>query len=272
MRLATDSVDAVVLAGGINRIRLYEGYTPSYKALLSFHGKPAIQYTLDALHDVPQIGRVCIVGSKADLREAVEGSVRGDQVYEFVPGGETMMGSIFNGLRHFASSPMVLVATADLPLLTPQAITDFLVACSQIETTHPENYFMSVVPQRCYTGDYERFTKDFNRFKDIAVCHGNLSLADPRLLDNTDAVACVNQLYNARKNPVTAAMAIGWRVGLSYVLGVHLLHRLTLDQMARIASRRFGIGLIPVILEHPEVTIDVDEPADYAFVKEQLDR
>jgi hypothetical protein len=32
------------------------------------------------------------------------------------------------------------------------------------------------------------------------------------------------------------------------------------------------VGGVPVILEHPEISIDVDEPADYRFVVEQLGR
>ncbi len=28
----------------------------------------------------------------------------------------------------------------------------------------------------------------------------------------------------------------------------------------------YGVGIIPVIVEHPEITIDVDEAADYEFV------
>jgi molybdopterin-guanine dinucleotide biosynthesis protein A len=258
-------MDAVVLAGGINRIQLFEGYTPGYKALLPFGGKPAIQYTLDALRAVPQVERVCIVGPEMELHHAIASNH-----YDFVPSGETLMGSIFNGLGHFPDAPVVLVATADLPLVSPQAVTDFLSACERIETAYAENVFISVVPQRCYTGAYEKFTKGFNRFKDIAVCHGNLMLADPRLLDNEEATSRMNNLYNARKNPLKAALAIGWRVGLSYVIGVELLHALTMEQMSRIASRRFGVGIIPVIVEHPEVTIDVDEAADYAFVKHQL--
>jgi len=44
-----------------------------------------------------------------------------------------------------------------------------------------------------------------------------------------------------------------------------------MSQMSRIASQAFGIGLIPVILEHPEVAVDVDEVADYRFVKALLE-
>jgi len=44
---AVKHLDVVILAGGINRIPLYPGAKPGYKALLPFAGKPAIQYTLE---------------------------------------------------------------------------------------------------------------------------------------------------------------------------------------------------------------------------------
>jgi molybdopterin-guanine dinucleotide biosynthesis protein A len=270
--MEADRVNAVVLAGGINRIPLFEGYTPGYKALVPFHGRRSILYTLDALKAVPQVARVCIAGPEAELRPALEGTVHGGDAYDFAAGGETLRESIFSGLQHFAGATRVLVLTADLPLVTPQAITEFLAACLPIKTPDVATLFLSVVPRRCFTGPYERFTKPFNRFRDIEVCHGNLWLADVRLLQNSRATRRIDRIYRARKNPVATALAVGLQVGLAYVLGVHLLHVLTLEQMTRIAAQAFGVGGVPVILEHPEISIDVDEPADYRFVVEQLGR
>ncbi|MHB9132577.1 MAG: NTP transferase domain-containing protein [Armatimonadota bacterium] len=263
MGIEVTAHNTVVLAGGINRVELFEGYTPGYKALLPIGGQSSIQYTLDALRAIPRVAQICVVGPE-DLRHAVGADAA------IVPAGETLMESIFNGLRHFADSPPVLIATADMPLITPAAITDFLDACAQQETTYAENLYLSVVPKRCYTGAYAQFTKGFNRFRDVAICHGNLMLADPRILQNTAVTRRVNALYSARKDPVQSALAIGLRVGLSYVLGVHLWHLLTLQQMANIASHRFHFGLLPVLTDHPEITIDVDEATDYAFVVQQL--
>jgi molybdopterin-guanine dinucleotide biosynthesis protein A len=262
-------LNAVVLAGGINRIPLFEGYRPGYKALVPYHGRPSILYVLDALKAVPQVGRVCIAGPEAELRPALEGTVHGGDACAFVAGGETLKESIFSGLRHFAGSPRVLVLTADLPLITPQAIAEFLTACARIETT--ENaLFLSMAPRSCFTGPYERCDKTFNRFRDVEICHGNLWLADPRIIENRRTARCINTVYSARKSPVASALAVGLRVGLAFVLGVHLLHALTLEQMTRIASRRFGVEGVPVIVEHPGIAIDVDEPADYQLVLEQL--
>jgi molybdopterin-guanine dinucleotide biosynthesis protein A len=268
MQVATEAIDAVILAGGVNTISLYEGYVPGYKALLPLGDKLAIQYTLDAIHAVPAVRRIAIVGPVDELRHAL--AERHLDHCDLIEGGETIMDSIYQGLRHFADSPMVLTTTADLPLITPQVITDFLVACGAVELTYAENMFLSVVPERCFTGAYADYPKGFNRFRDIAISHGNLFLVDPRLMQNTPATRRMNALYNARKSAVSSAMAIGLHIGLSYVLGVHMWHLLTLQHMANMASRRFGFGLIPVVVEHPEVTVDVDEPEDYTFVMREL--
>lgn len=58
-------VDALVLAGGINRIQFYQGYRPGYKALLPFGCKPSLRYVLDALEGVPQLGRRVVVGRRS---------------------------------------------------------------------------------------------------------------------------------------------------------------------------------------------------------------
>jgi CTP:molybdopterin cytidylyltransferase MocA len=268
MRVATEAVDAVILAGGMNDIQLYDGYVPGYKALLPLGDRPAIGYTLDALRAAPAVRRIAVVGPANDLRHALATLDSGE--LELVAGGETIMESIFNGLKHFAASPMVMIVTADLPLLTTEAIADFLAGCAAVELNYAENMFLAVVPERCFTGPYAAVPKAFNHFKDISICHGNLFLADPRLLGNTHATRRMNALYHARKNPISSALAVGLHVGLSYVLGVHMWHLLTLEHMAQIASRRFELGLIPVILQHPEVAVDVDEPADYDFVAGQL--
>lgn len=267
MPYALQQVPAVVLAGGVNDIPLFEGYTPGYKALLPLGGRPSVSYTLDALQASPHVGRICLVGAEAPLREAL-GSQAAE--YDFAASGNHLLESIYSGLQHFPDAPLVLMVTADVPLITPAAVEDFLAACARAETTYPENFYLSVVPERCYTGDYAPSTKPFNHFRDISICHGSLMLIDPRLLQNTGATRRIDALYNARKNPVDAAMAVGMRVGLSFVLGVHLWHLLTIQQMAAIASRRFGVGLVPIPLDHPEITIDIDEPADYTFVVEHL--
>jgi len=269
MMLTSQSLDAVVMASGINHIPLYADYQPGYKALLDFCGEPAIQYTLQALNGLPQIARIHIVGEEAALRETVARSPAHPRC-RFVPGGATLMESLMQGLQSCQEAEQALLVTADLPLLTSGMVEEFLAGCAQARSAYRENFHVAVVPKRCFTGDHARIAKSFSRFRDVTVCPGNLALANPAILRNEAAMERINAVYAARKSIIGSALAFGMRVGLSYVVGVHLFPLLTLPQMAQVASRRFHFGVVPVEVEHPEVVIDVDEPEDYRFVQNLL--
>ena len=50
-------------------------------------------------------------------------------------------------------------------------------------------------------------------------------------------------------------------------LTLSALGLLTLDQAMRMASRRLGAGVAPVLMPQAEAAIDVDKPADLALVR-----
>lgn len=58
--------------------------------------------------------------------------------------------------------------------------------------------------------------------------------------------------------------------GAVYAVGVHFLRAMTLKQTARILSRCLAVEITPVILEHPEVAVDIDTPDDYVSVQEHF--
>lgn len=265
-----DPIDVVVLASGVNKIPLYEGYIPGYKALIPYRERASIQYVLDAVSAVKSVRQICVEGPR-DLLEKELANRLPDSRITFVEGGTTFVESLVIGLQHFRSSPSVLFVTADLPLITPESLTAFLSGCADAPSQYEQNLYVSAVPRTSYVGPFTKFTKPFNRFKDVSICHGNLFLADPKLLDTPEIRERIHLLYSKRKT-IQTAFAFGWQVALTYIFGVELLHILTLRQMADIASRHLGFGVVPVLVPHPEIAIDVDEPDDYQFVRERIDQ
>jgi len=259
------SMDAIVLAGGINRIALYEGYEPGYKALLPYAGTPSIRFTLEALRGSQYVRDVCVVGSQETLAEAI-----GDSTITFAPEGEGLLGSVVSGLEFFRDRQAVLVATADLPLVTAAIIDEFVEHSAAAPTEFGANAYLAAIPKEAFTGAFASVRKDMSPFRGGTLCHGNLAVVEPRLLANAAATERLNTMYAARKNALKSALALGVGVGLAYVVGVHFLHLLTARQMAHIASRRFQFGIVPVVVSRPELALDVDEPEDYRLVSELL--
>lgn len=266
MRYDTNNINVVVLAGGINRIKLYAGYQPGYKALLPVDGKPLLRYTLDALNGCPETARICIVGPEQEIRAAAEGT----GTYEFENCENSLVANVRRGLLHFRESDVVLVISADIPLVTSTAISFFLAACASLKSVHDDSIFWSMVPEDMFCGDYKKVRKGFNRFRDISVCHGNLFLITPSLAENVRFFSRLEYIYQGRKSTIRAALAVGARTGIGYVLGVHLFKLLSLSRFAALASSGFGVDLIPVIMSEPAIAVDIDEERDYLFILEKL--
>jgi GTP:adenosylcobinamide-phosphate guanylyltransferase len=259
-------LDAVVLAGGINTRELYPGYKPGYKALVEIAGRPLISYVLDALNGSPSIGRIGIVGSEGHLRPTVGSE------YAITPSGDSLMGSILAALSVFPDSPMIALVTGDLPMLRSDMIDQFVELCSRLHGDYSDNLFLSVVSEEHFTGAFAACAKNLNKFRDTAICHGNLILISPSIARNEKAMSRINGLYAERKNPISSALAVGLGMGLAYVFGVHIFHALSLRRMAAIASNNFSMGFVPVPFPYPEVAVDVDEPSDYQIAQSVLSR
>ncbi len=267
MHIEPKGVSAIILAGGVNRIPLYEGYQPGYKALLNINGTPSIRYPLNALRRSRYVRDVCVVGARGDLVDAVN-----DPLVAFTPSGDSLLDSIVAGLSFYRDREFILATTADLALLSSTIVDTFIDACAATPTVFGVNLFLSVVRKEDFTGPFGRVDKIMARFRDGTFCHGNMAMVQPTLLDDAVAMERINAVYAGRKGALSSALAFGARVGLAFVIGVSLLHVLTLRQMAAIASRRFHMGIVPVPVPYPEVALDVDEPADYRLVNEILSR
>lgn len=255
----------VVLAGGVNRRPLYEGYVPDYKAVLELEGRPLIDYVLEALKGADGVGEIGVVGDPERLAHLVGGLT-------VKTGGDTLLESIKAALGFFPEDDRVLICTADLPMLRHEMVESFLDRCLGVETEYAEELLLAVVPRDHFVGAFGACAKNFNTFRDLALCHGNLALASPSILANATAMARVDELYASRTSPVRNALALGLDVGLAYLAGVHLFPLLDLATFCRLLSRRFGIGMVAVRSPFPEVAIDVDEPADLAIARGWLAR
>ncbi|MFO7964267.1 MAG: nucleotidyltransferase family protein [Desulfobacterales bacterium] len=261
-----EEIPCLVLAGDRNAVPLYAGHKPGPKALIRYGQKTSLEYVLDVLKKVRIIRETLIIGSTDELADELPDS----SAYRFLPGDHTMAGSLLKGLEYFSQSPVILALTADLPLITQEAVNDFLAKTYSNAAEKKAFIFLSIVPDSAFVGPYAHAPKKFVTFRDVSVCHGNLALLSPAIRNNTTFAGALSRAYKNRKNAAKALLAAGPIMGLAFIFGIHLFSGLTLQQTARMISWRLGVDLVPVVTAYPEISLDVDEPEDHTFVKRLL--
>ncbi len=244
-QVATDSIDAILPAGGRIEGELARESATDIKALLMLDGATLLERAITALRGSPRINRIVVIGpphmsTHAAARDADIVLSEGDSGPE----------NIFRGLNWLqenqsnpnqASSPQaasshnnseeiesrdekiaqsnrdesrdgietsvasgkrVLIATTDLPFLTPQAINDFLDKCS------PQARICVPI----YTKDeFEaRFPNEGGEY--IRLSDGEWTAGCVYLLDGEALLrnrAHIEDIFNARKSQIAMARLLG---------------------------------------------------------------
>jgi CTP:molybdopterin cytidylyltransferase MocA len=249
-------VDAVVLAGSINRIPLYPGNTPGRKALVELGGRPLIAYVLDALHESKSIDHIVVIGA----REVRQYACQWPRVIGFQE-GHALVRNVYRGIIA-ARTDRILYCNPDQPLLRAEMIDDFVERALPIDADLVTSWVNHDHVGR-YAGDDHKFAE----FGDGRFAHGNLFLLRRDISNLQEVRRRLDRLYQARKNTVRFAWELGPALFLKFI-GAMALHQLpTLCETLDIAGKHFGVKLAALTSEYPEIVFDIDEPEDYAFAE-----
>ncbi|MGH2625130.1 MAG: nucleotidyltransferase family protein [Anaerolineales bacterium] len=249
--------DAIMLAGG------GDASAPN-KAFLDGAGRPMVWYVAGALAKAESVGRVVAVGPSDQLQAACGGLV--DRI---VPdGGGTILDNVLSGLGALASgsgrtvpeSP-VLVAASDIPLLTSQAVEDFLAACSK----EAADLHYPIVPQSVLEDRYPGASKTFIRVVDGSFTGGSVFRFDPRVAEKVRDFA--EKVLRARKKPWLMAQLFGWSTVMRFSSG-----RLSIKDVETRAREITGLDAKAVIIRRPELALDADEehPENLEIIRRAL--
>ena len=106
-------IDVLVMAGGRGERLKMLGEKP----LLKLHGKPMIQYVIEALMKTRNIGRIIVVTSRYTRKTA--DVVKHFQVEVFEAPGCGYVADVQYTVRRLGLKGPIMVVSADLPLLSP---------------------------------------------------------------------------------------------------------------------------------------------------------
>lgn len=245
------ALDAVVLGGGKPGDPLAVAGGAPVKALIELGGRSMAERVLEALRASGRVGRVAYVGPTTPAVEAL--------VDALVPDAGGLVENAYAGLAALPGARRALVATADLPLLTPEAVRDLV----------DRDPGAAVVYPIVRDADAERLVpggrRTYARVLEGRFTGGNLFLVDPAALER--ARPRVREVLVKRKNVLALAGIIGVGTVLKLIAG-----RLRIEEVEASASRILGAPARTLVTGFAEVGIDVDRPADLAWARRALER
>ncbi len=254
-----EPIDVIVTAGySEGKPDLLAEYTGSpRKALAPLAGKPMVWHVVHALRASPSVRDIIVVGIAPE-----EGVDLGAPV-TFVRNQPGLLDNVYAGfdtvLRQRPTAALALVASGDIPLLTPDIVEWFVASCQQSE----HDIYYSVVPKTIMESAFPTSKRSYIRFREGPHCGGDLFMV--RLAAAHRSESLVRAALDRRKSAWRQALLMG--VGTLFKL---LIGRLTLPDAERVASRIFQIRGRAVVAPYAAIGMDVDKPFQYDLVREKM--
>lgn len=245
-------VDVIILAGAPNNGSLAEASEASWEALVSIGGRPMVEYVIETMLKTENLGQLVIVGPKE-----IKSLVPANSI--FVPCKDSMVANLRVGIEALgeAKAPFLLVATSDIPLLTTEAVNDFITQCYRYEA----KVYYPLVSREANQAKYPEVERTYFTLQEGTFTGGNLMLLDPGILEQKYEL--VDQLVLLRKKPAKIIKMLGVKFIYKYVR-----KKLSLEEIEKRAEVIIGAKGKAIISHYPEIGIDVDKPSDLKLMEE----
>ncbi len=247
------AIDAIILAGASNHGALRAVTDTPYEALIDIEGRAMLDYVVDAVVGSRDIERVVVVGPEKALA-----SLAG-RVYRVAQCGDSMVENILIGLEVLHSTGKVLLVTSDIPLLTTDAIGDFLRRCAEKEA----DIHYPVVAKQTNEASYPGVKRTYVHLVEGTFTGGNLALLDPEVVRQCHVM--IEKAVQMRKKPWQLSRLLGFRFIVKF-----LLSRLSVAEIEERVRLMLGFRGVAIVSPYPEIGIDVDKPSDLELARNVL--
>lgn len=300
-----EPIDAIVLAGtDANPRRMIEGQN---KAFLEVGGDVLVRRVVDALIRAKSIGNVFVVGPGDRLREALAGMPAQVRIVEqsggLLANAWAAIGASEKHYRevHDADDPArpLLFISSDLPLISREAVDDFVERCAFEDSRVEAGYSMlsgvaeeASLKQFYGAGDLEGIHRPYVNFSDCRLRLANIYVGRPRTLSNQDFLETgfAHRKAEKLKNVIGLVWKFlgqhgGWRAAwLTCRLQLTLIASRKQGRMYRwLRSKNrsedaerscgdiLGGTVKMVITPYGGLSLDVDNEEDYRILNQRFD-
>ncbi|HZK40728.1 MAG TPA: NTP transferase domain-containing protein [Atribacterota bacterium] len=248
--------NALILAGTKEKGPLEIAEDVDNKALIMIDDKPMITYIVDALNNSENIAKIIVVGPKNELHPYI-----GKKVKEILNPGNSILENMERGLNFFNSDDSLLILTSDIPLITPEAIDEFLNICTKRKLCigYP------IITKENIIKKYPETERTYVKMKEGILCGGNIVFFKPEVFFQNKEL--IQGLFNNRKNNLKNAKILGLKFILKF-----LFKTLTMGEIEKRVTDIIGYNSGAVMVSYPEIMIDLDKPSDLKLIRKCLEK
>ena len=253
-------LDAIILAGGKLELEdpLYHESVEGSRSLIDLQGKPMAQWVIDALDQAACVANLYLIGLPAEC------GLTAVKPMHFLEDQGGMVDNIRHGVLQshmdYPERTKALIVSADIPAVKPQMI-DWL--AGQVDENPQPLLYYTVITQQIMEARFPNANRSFVRFKDVAVCGGDLNAVDKTLFASESPLW--QKLTGARKHPLQQAGMIG----LDTLLLV-ALRLITLEAAVKRVCRRLNLDAKALLCPYAEMGMDADKPHQLAILRQHL--
>ncbi len=246
-------IDCVILAGGINsELEKLEGI-PN-KALIKIGDKEMVRYVLETFRQVEKIERIVLVGPAGEFE-----FLKDEYALELLPEESSIIENLAAAIRHLQTKNPLLIATADIPLLTPEGTGDFLQKCYPYDL----DFYYPIVKKEICESSFPGVRRTFVKLEEGHFTGGNIFLVNPPVIEPN--LPFLKQFIDSRKKPLKMVSMLGAGFLLSGLAG-----KLSIAQLEKRFSGLFKLRAKAIISDYPELGFDVDKPGDLEQVRDYI--
>ncbi len=186
-----------------------------------------------------------------------------------VPGGETLVDTLLNGVAALApDETRLLVATADIPFLTGEAVSDLL---HRADALSDADFVYPIVPVARCRERFPDMKRTTLRIKEGEFTGGNTVLLNPAFLRQHEQV--IRTAYARRKDVPKLAALLGPGLIARLIVSRIVPQTLAIGHLEAAVGRLIGGAKArAVITPYAEIGVDVDKPDDVRIARAMLSK
>lgn len=154
----------------------------------------------------------------------------------------------------------ILFVCDDIPLLTPEAVIDFLDQCE----AYPEKEaFYPIIPKEICQQAFPEGKRTYGTLNNGTFTGGNMMLLAAGMVRGTQKQG--EEIFAMRKSPFKLCRWLGF--GFIFKL---LLHLLDTTKVQERVSQLMGYPCQVIISSYAEIGVDIDKPADWELAQKHI--